>query len=134
MYAWHIFLFRCVIPSKFILMDELPTSQWYEWGWSSPISISWVISAHYSHLSFLLVPLLVLGDSPKFLGSLEGLLYRSENENCMCDISYMYIRGSHKIYLYFFVVVFVFFVFFLQDISLNERAVSSLLCQKWLEP
>ena len=58
-----------------------------------------MFSADYSHPSFLLVPLLAPGDSPKFLGSLEGLLYRLENENCMCYISYMYIRGSHKIYL-----------------------------------
>ena len=116
MYALHIFLFRCVIPIEFILTDELPTSQWYEWGWSWPISISCMISTHYSRPTFLLVPLLALGDNPKFLGFLEGHLYRLENENFYVWY-FLHVHEREP-----------------QDISLNERAVSSLLCQKWLEP
>lgn len=57
--------------------------------------------------SFLLVPLLALSDLLRFPDSflLNGLLYRLENENYICDISYMYIRGSQKLHLFFFLVI-----------------------------
>lgn len=111
---YRVFLFKCVILSEFILMDEVPTSQWYKWGWSSPISISCMIPAHVFSLG--------TSSGSQWCPQISRFLplRRASLQIRKWELYTWYFLHVHKREP--------------QDMSLNERAVSGLLCQKWLEP